>query len=151
MASGIVLGKFSVTVEKSGRGEREVLAADNSSSYAAGGSPDGVLANLTTDKQVKMPRNNSIMIVGGDKIHLYVMLSTADGMDASDSVVSIPYTEDGAYKALTTASFGFTTDFPAASPANQWLECGTGYTVPTNVKQAFIGGGDCVVSLQNDA
>jgi len=106
----------------------------NGGAISAGGSPDGVLANLTADKQLKVGPSGPVAS-GGYKIRLLAKLDAADGIDASDCVVAVAYTQsDGTESQLTAADFGFTTDMPAASPAGQWLELGTGYTVPNNVR-----------------
>lgn len=115
----------------------------------AGKSPDGVLANLTIDKHMKVGMGGPVL-TGGWKVRVLANLDAADGIDASDCVVMIPVTHsDGSTNQLSASDIGFSTDFPAASPASQWLELGTGYTVPDG-QRLRLGGGPIVISLEDD-
>lgn len=101
----------------------------------AGQSPDGVLANLTIDKQMKIGLKGPIA-KGGSKVRLFFKFDASDGLDASDCIVQMGITEvtpDGrvvSERQLSAADIGFDTDIPAATPAGSWIELGTGYTVP---------------------
>jgi len=124
----------------------------------AGKSPDGVLANLTVDKQVKLGMSGPIA-KGGSKIRLFATLDAADGIDASDCVVQIAITEVTpagspiSERQLASNDIGFTTDLPAATPASSLIELGTGYTVPDGV-YVRVGSASfstpTVVSLEDD-
>jgi hypothetical protein len=119
----------------------------------AGGAPDGVLANATVDKQVKLGLAGPVCR-GGWKIRMILKMDGADGIDASDCVVQIPITEDnGTQRVLNASDFGFSTDLPAASPAGQLLELGTGYTVPENAR-VRVGSADgtvpTVLAIEDD-
>lgn len=97
---------------------------------AAGFSPDSVLANRTVDKQVKVPLGG-VPASGGWRVRVFAQLDAADGIDASDCVLLIPYTLDnGTESTLSASDFGFTTDLPAATPAGYWIELGSGYLIP---------------------
>jgi len=50
---------------------------------------------------------------------------------------------------LTTADIGYTTDFPASTPAGIWLDLGAGYTVPEG-STFFVGGGKYFMSWEDD-
>jgi hypothetical protein len=125
----------------------------------AGKSPDGVLANMTHDKQVKVGMAGPIA-KGGSKIRLFASLDAADGSDASDCVVQIAVTEvDRAgrpisERQLSDSDLGHTVDLPAATPATSWVELGTGYTVPDGM---FLRVGSAsmqtptVISIEDDA
>lgn len=105
------------------------------SAINAGGSPDGVLANLTADKQMKVGLKGPIA-KGGSKVRLFFKLDAADGIDVSDCVIQLAVTEvtpDGrvvSERQLSSSELGITADLPAATPAGSWIELGTGYTVP---------------------
>lgn len=104
------------------------------SAVNAGKSPDGVLANLTTDKQMKVGLAGPVL-TGGWRVRLFAKLDAADGIDVSDGVFQIPVTyADGSERVLSAADIGATTDLPAATPASSWVELGTGYLVPDGVR-----------------
>ena len=120
----------------------------------AGKSPDGVLANLTHDKQVKIGLGGPVA-QGGDRIRLFASLDASDGIDASDCVVQIAITEDnGSERQLSSNDIGFTVDLPAATPAGNWVELGTGYLVPDGMRFR-VGSAKLatptVISLEDDA
>lgn len=148
MASANEAGLIKVVVERAGV-QKTAFQFRSDSAINAGKSPDGVLANLTTDKWMKVAKV-PLGITAGDTIRLLFKFDAADGLDASDCVIQIPYYEDGVFKPLNAASFAFTTDIPAATPAGQWVELGTGYNVPANVRFAQLGGGDIVLSIEDD-
>lgn len=124
------------------------------SAIAAGGSPDGVLANKTADKQVKLPVAGP-WLTGGWILRLLLSMDSADGLDASDSTIQIAVTEASkAERLLTSANIGYTVDFPAATPATNWIELGTGYTVPNNVQfrvGSLSGFTPTVIAIEDDA
>lgn len=148
MASENEPGIIKVVVERAGLGQKNAMQYRTDSSINAGKSPDGVLANLTTDKMVKVGKVNPI-ISRGDKIRLMFKPDATDGIDASDCVIQIPYWENGQLKTLNAADFGFTVDL-AGAVAGNWVELGTGYTVPNDVASAQLGGGDIVISIEDD-
>lgn len=124
----------------------------------AGKSPDGVLANLTIDKQVKLGMSGPIA-KGGSRIRLFAKLDASDGLDVSDGVFQIAITEvtpDGraiSERQLSASDLTLTTDYPASTPALQWIELGTGYIIPDGM---FVRVGSAsfstptVVSLEDD-
>ena len=125
---------------------------------AAGFSPDGVLANKTIDKQVKLGMSGPIA-KGGSKIRLMATLDAADGIDVSDGVFQVAVTEvtpDGrviSERQLSASDLQIATDLPAATVAGSLVEIGKGYTVPDGV---FLRVGSAsfstptVVSLEDD-
>lgn len=116
----------------------------------AGGAPDGVLANKTRDKWAFIPKNDSVILSGGWKVRLYFKFDSADGLDASDCVIQIPLTvKGGGIRYLNASDLGFTNDIPASTPAGQWIELGTGYTVP-NGEFVKIGGDYGVIAIEDD-
>lgn len=155
MASAIAPGQFKVVVEDPVGNQYPQLKGDNQGAIAAGGSPDGVLANTTIDKQVRVgTAARPVVATGGFYVRLFVKLSTADGLDVSDGVFQVAITEDsGAERQLSASDFGISTDIPAATPANQWFELGTGYAVPNNLR-ILVGSRSLttptVISIQND-
>lgn len=153
MASGLAPGQFKIVVEDPFGNQTPTVKGDNQGAYAAGGSPDGVLANTTIDKQVKVGAFPPVA-TGGFYIRLMTKLSTADGLDVSDGVFQIAISEaSGAERQLSASDFGISTDIPAATPAGQWFELGTGYAVPNNLR-IRVGSMSLttptVVSIQND-
>ena len=123
------------------------------SAIAAGYSPDGVLANATVDKQVKVGLSGPVL-QGGWKVRLFLKLDAADGIDVSDCVIQLPITEDnGTQRVLNATDFGATTDLPAATPAGNLVELGTGYTIPQNAR-VRVGSADktvpTVLSIEDD-
>ena len=133
---------------------QKVLAysARNGGTISAGGSPDGVLANLTADKWDYIPKFN-VVLSGGWKVFLTLEMDAADGCDASDSVIEIPLTlSDGSVKRINATDLGYTVDYPAATAAAVELPLGAGYTIPNGVF-CKIGSNlmKGVISIQNDA
>lgn len=149
MASANFPGLIEVRVERSGMGEKPVITERSDGPINAGKSPDGVLANLTADKQMFIPFVGPVLRAG-DIIRLYFKPDSADGSDVSDCVFQIPYWEDGIKKTLNASKLGITTDIPAGTLADRWVEYGTGYTIPSNVKSARLGNGRIVISIEND-
>ena len=87
---------------------------------------------------------------GGWKVRVLASLDAADGVDASDCVIQIPLThDDGTIRTISASDLVFTTDLPAGTLAGNWIELGTGYTIPDGVR-AKIGGGPIVISLEDD-
>jgi len=149
MASANEPGIIRLVCERSDGLTKSAYQVRSDSPINAGKSPDGVLANLTADKQLFVGYMGPTL-TAGDKIHVMFMFDATDGLDASDCVIQIPYWEDGNQKQLNATSFVFTTDLPAATPAGSWVELGTGYTVPNNVKKAKLGNGHIVISIEDD-
>lgn len=149
MASATAPGEIKLVAVAPNGQEIEVHRNNTEGPIAAGGSPDGTLANLTADKQLFLPRGGPVLTTGW-KVGLRLMLSSADGIDASDCTVHIPLTrDDGSTKIITAADLGFDTDFPASTPADQWLSCGSDYSIPAGTRWK-IGGGNVVVAIEND-
>lgn len=149
MASANEPGVLRLVTERPDGRQKVAYQVRSDSAVNAGKSPDGVLANLTHDKQVFIGRVGP-MLTAGDKIHLMFKLDAADGIDVSDCVIEIPYWEDGNFKQLNAADIGATTDLPAATVADAWVEIGTGYTIPSSVSKAFLGQGNIVLSIEDD-
>lgn len=121
----------------------------NGAAISAGSSPDGVLANLTADKWLFIPKSN-VVLSGGWKVQLTIEMAAADGLDASDCVVYLPLTVKGeGVRMLTTANLAFTVDVPAATAADVEIPLGAGYTIPQG-KFAKIGGAKGVISIEDD-
>lgn len=141
-----VLRLYAVTPQNQ---EIEVASFRNGGPVSAGGSPDGVLANLTADKQLFQGIGGPTMTTGW-KFRVKIILDAADGIDASDCVFSIPIiSDDGVIRYLDATDLGFTTDLPAASPASVPLPLGDGYTIPSGTRYKF-GGGPIVISVEDD-
>jgi len=123
----------------------------NGGSISAGGSPDGVLANLTADKHVFIPKNDSVVLTGGWKVALTLTMDASDGLDCSDGRMALPLTIRGAgVKLLSLADIQFTSDYPAASLAGVELPLGAGYTIPDG-QYAKIGGATGYISIEDDS
>lgn len=150
MASAILKGDIRLVAESPEGKQNPDFKYRTNSVIAAGGSPDGVLANTTRDKWAFIPLGQSIL-TGGWKVKLQLKMDTADGSDASDCVIQIPLTiRNGGIKVLDGANdLGYTVDLPAATSAN-WVDLGTGYTIP-NGQVCKIGGDYGVISIQDDA
>jgi hypothetical protein len=149
MASANEPGLIEVRVSRQGKGEHALLTARSDSNINAGKSPDGVLANLTVDKQLYIPQNPT-PILAGDKIVVYFKPDSADGLDVSDGVYYLPFYENGSFRPLNATDLGITTDLPAGTLAGNWVALGAGYTVPNSVRQANFGGGSIVISVEDD-
>lgn len=124
----------------------------------AGKSPDGVLANLTHDKQLK-PGMAGPIAKGGSKIVVMVKLDAADGLDVSDGAYHLAVTEVNragqplSERQLSASDLGISTDFPAATPASTWIALGAGYTVPDGMFMRIgsaSGNTPTVMSLEDD-
>ena len=113
-----------------------------------GGSPDGVQATVKANELPVMPVQN-FTLKGGDKLVAYVELTAADGTDASDCVINIPILRNGSAEYLDRTDLGFTTDYPASTPASVELQLGAGYTVPEG-DSIQVGGGTFFISIEND-
>ena len=150
MASANEAGLLRIVCERADGLQKVAYQVRSDSAINAGKSPDGVLANLTADKQMKLFGFVGPNLSAGDKIHLVFKFDATDGLDASDCVVQIPYWEDGNFRQLNATDLVFATDVPAATVAATWIELGTGYTVPSNVKSARLGNGIIVLSIEDD-
>jgi len=153
MASANEPGEIRVIVEDVMGNQSVCYKFRSDSAINAGKSPDGVLANLTVDKQVKVGLAGPIA-TGGSKIRLFAKLDAADGIDASDCVIQVPITEDnGTQRVLNGTDFGFTVDLPAATPADNLIELGTGYTILQGAR-CRVGSADktvpIVISIEDD-
>jgi len=155
MASTNNAAALKVVIEKSGSGD-QIKTHDyaNTGPVAAGGSPDGVLANQTADKQLIAPASRRGTAEGDDFVRLFYKGDAADGLDASDATILVAVTEDtGSEYQLTSSDFGYTTDYPAATPADQWIEIGSGFQVPKG-RRLLMGSASLkmptVISIEND-
>lgn len=149
MASANEPADLFVIAEDTLGNQSRVFSFRSDGPVAAGFSPDGVLANTTVDKQMKVPIAGPVL-QGGWKVRVFTSLDAADGIDASDCIMLIPITfSDGSIRQLSTSDIGFTTDLPASTPATSLLELGTGYTIPEGTT-AQLGGGPIVMSLEDD-
>lgn len=135
MASANEPGLLRLVVEDANGNQWVAHQLRSDGAVNAGKSPDGVLANLTHDKQVKLGLAGPIA-KGGSRIRLLFKLDAADGLDVSDGVFQIAITEvtpSGrpiSERQLSASDLGITTDYPAATNASSWHELGTGYLVP---------------------
>ena len=113
------------------------------------GSPDGVQATVKDNELPYMPVH-PFVLTGGDKLTIFGVLKTADGADASDSVINIPILRNGGLEYLSADDIGYSTDLPASSVAGVEHQLGTGYLVPQgDIVQ--VGGGKYFISWENDA
>lgn len=148
MASGQAPGaKLRIYIVKPNRKRIPVFQGVNEQT-GPGGSPDGAQATV---KSNELPLMNVARDVaeGGDRIVITGELTTADGLDSSDSVFNVPFVRNGAVEYLSRSDFGYTTDYPAATPVGVEFDLGAGYTVPQGEK-INIGGGTYFISLEND-
>jgi len=153
MASANEAGEVRIVTEDIQGNQKIAYKLRTDSAINAGKSPDGVLANTTIDKQVKLGLAGAVA-AGGHKVRLFLKLDAADGIDSSDCVVQVPVTEDnGTQRVLNATDFGFTTDLPASTPASSLIELGTGYTVPEG-SRLRVGSLDksvpTVISIEDD-
>lgn len=130
-------------------GDKQRLFQGVNEQTGPGGSPSGAQATV---KANELPFFNvhPFVLKGGDKLVIYGVMKTADGSDASDCVFTVPILRNGGLEFLSAADFGYTTDYPAASPANVELQLGAGYTVPEGDNIQF-GGGKGFMSWEDDA
>jgi len=149
MASANEPGLIEVRVDRSGLGEKLLGRWRSDTNINAGKSPDGVLANLTVDKQLYIPFSGP-MLKAGDIVRIYFKPDAADGLDVSDGVYLLPYWENGAYRQLNATDLGITTDLPAGTLAGNWVALGAGYTIPNSVQSARFGNGSIVISVEDD-
>lgn len=133
---------------KSPNGDERQLFAGVNEQTGPGGSPDGVQATVKANELPVMPVAN-FALKGGDRLLAKVKLVTADGIDASDCVLNIPIMRNGRLEFLSAADLGFTTDYPASTPAGVELPLGTGYPVPTG-DNIMVGGSTYFMSVEND-
>ena len=149
MASDQLKGAIVTIYAENPTGDRKVLFSGVNEQTGPGGSPEGVQATVKDNELAMMPMNPT-PVNGGSKIILAMKLKTADGSDASDCIANVPVRDaSGSLRYLTLADFGHTVDFPASTPADVMLDCGTGYTV-TEGQTLRIGGGKMFISLEND-
>lgn len=149
MASDQATGASVIIVAKAPQGDEKRLFQGVNEQTGPGGSPDGVQATVKDNELPFMPTNNFVL-KGGDKLVLKTVLKVSDGLDASDAVINVPIRRNGNLEYLAAADFGFTTDFPASTPANVELQLGAGYTVPEG-DTIQVGGGKYFISIENDA
>jgi len=149
MASATIAGTLRLYAITPAKERIQVATYRNGQAISAGGSPDGVLANLTADKQLFQPVGGPVMTTGW-VLAATIAIDATDGMDASDAVFNIPITEDtGVPRFLSTTDLGYTVDLPAATPADVEVPLGAGFTIPAGSRFKF-GGGPIVISVEND-
>ena len=148
MASGQATGaKLRIYVQAPDKRKHPVFQGVNEQTGPAG-SPDGVQGTVKANELPIMPLS-SFVAKGGDKIVITGELTTADGLDASDSVFNVPIMRNGNLEYLSASDFGYSTDYPASTPASVELPLGAGYTVPEG-DTIQVGGGTFFMSLEND-
>jgi hypothetical protein len=147
MASVNEPGQLRIVVERVNGLSKVVWSGRSDGPVNAGKSPDGVLANLTADKQLYVGYMGPVLS-GGDIVRIMFKPDGTDGLDVSDGVTMVPIWEDGLRKDLNNTDFGNTTDLTPV--ASRWQELGTGYTVPTGIKKARLGNGQLVISVEDD-
>lgn len=148
MASDQATGAKIILYGVSPSGDKKRLFQGVNEQTGPGGSPDGVQATVKANELPVMPVS-PIKLPGGYKIVAYAVLTTADGLDASDSVINVPILRNGNLEYLSISDLGYTTDYPALSPASVELQLGAGYTVPEN-DIIQVGGGTFFISIEND-
>ena len=129
-------------------GDRKRLFQGVVEQCAPGGSPDGVQANVA-DNTLPYMKPHPFVLKGGDKLVVCGVMRTADGADASDSVMNIPILRNGGSEYLTREDIGYTVDLPAASVVDIEHQLGEGYTVPEG-DQIQLGGGKYFISWEDD-
>ncbi len=121
----------------------------NGGAISAGGSPDGVLANVTEDKHMFIPKS-ALKLYGGWKVVLTLEMAAADGLSYADSRIQLPITVKGeGVQWLTVAKLAWTVDIAAATAADIEVQLGKGYEIPLG-KVAKIGGAKGVISIEDD-
>lgn len=133
-------------VRPDGRKFRLFSASNNVT--GPGGSPDGVQATVKANELPEMGVN-SLVMSAGTKIVPYVELTASDGMDASDSIWSVPILRNGSPDYLESADLGITVDLPAAFPVSREVPVGSGYTIPDG-DSIQVGGATYFISSEND-
>ena len=129
-------------------GKKEPLFQGVNEQTGPAGSPDGVQGTVKAN-ELPLMSVTPFVLKGGDILRLFAILTTADGLDASDSIFNVPILRNGALEYLSISDFGYSTDYPASTPAGVELQLGAGYTVPEN-DQIQLGGGTYFMSLEND-
>lgn len=149
MASDQATAASIIIYAESPSGNRKKVFEGVNEQTGPGGSPDGAQATVKDNELPFMPLSR-IPVPGGAKLILSIKLGTADGLDASDSVINVPVRDNsGNTRYLTRTDFGYTTDFPASTPAGTILDLGAGYTVPEG-QVLFVGGNKYFMSVEND-
>jgi len=153
MVSAIAEGEHRIVAEDA-QGNRTILfSANNQGAISGGGSVDGVPTNTTADKLQVIPYGGAVVSTG-QRIILQTKLSAADGLDATDAFIQLCFTRpDGSEKILASTDLGYTTDYPAATPATHWIDLGTGYQLLEG-ERLRIGsrlGTPSMISIQDDA
>jgi len=129
-------------------GKKQRLFSASNNVTGPGGSPDGVQATVKANELPEMGVNQ-LVLNAGTKLVPYIELSTSDGMDASDSIWSVPILRNGSPDYLESADLGVTVDLPAAFPVNREVPVGSGYTVADG-DRIQIGGATYFISSEND-
>jgi len=148
MASDQLTGASIIIVAKAPNGDETRIFQGVNEQTGPGGSPDGAQATVKANELPVMPVSNFVL-KGGDKLVLKGVMTTADGADASDSVVNVPIIRNGNLEYLSVSDFGYTTDLPASSVAGVEHQLGSGYTIPQG-DEVRLGGGTYFISWEND-
>ena len=148
MASGQAPGAKIILYGVSPSGDKKRLFQGVNEQTGPGGSPNGAQATVKANELPIMPVS-PIRLPGGYKIIPIVVLTTADGLDASDCVFNLPILRNGSLEYLSTSDLGIDTDMPVGTVANREIQLGSGYTVPEN-DQIQVGGGTFFMSVEND-
>jgi len=149
MASDQLTAAIIRVYAESPQGDRKLLFSGINEQTGPGGSPDGAQATVKANELPFMPLNG-FQVAAGWKIVVTGEMTAADGADASDSIMNIPYTDQGGVlKYLSVSDVGYTTDLPAASVASVQHQLGAGKTVPEG-ESWRLGGGTYFLSWEND-
>jgi len=140
--------KIRIYAESPGK-DKEMLFQGVNEQTGPGGSPDGAQATVKANELPVMPVS-PFVLKGGDKLKIFVELTAADGLDASDAVINVPILRNGQLEYLSRTDFGYTTDYPAASLANVELQLGSGYEIPQG-DLVQLGGSTYFISVEDDA
>lgn len=149
MVSDQLTGAIIRFIVEAPNGDRKKLFQGVNEQMGPGGSQDGVQATVKDNELPFMPVQGTIC-PGGSKIIPQIKLTAADGMDASDCTVTVPVMDgQGNSRYLSASDFGLV-DLPASTPADVWIDAGTGFEVANN-DSLRLGGGKYFVSFENDA
>lgn len=160
MASGRLVGRYSLYIENPAGARRLVKSADANYWNVVGlGSPDGVISTTATPEKWNFLPLSADTGASGYSIVLTAELSTADGSDISDSVGIIPVMVNGSMQTIGIAGGNGLgnpnfvadqsgVDLPASTPTGTEIVI---FKVRAKEGVTFKVGGDKVfLSLEND-
>jgi len=105
--------------KKSPNGNKQLIAQGRVEQLApAGGAPDAASASVSTPEKL-VTINSPIVLVNDDILEVAIIMDSADGIDASDAIWSIPLVTPQGSITLGRGQFANPTfaDLPAASAA----------------------------------